>query len=234
MTEPAPESSPPVAAVAAIVAAVTGVALLVVGVVRLVDSIESAPSTTVPFVVSTVTVPPSTTLPATDGSSSTTDGSPVTTGAVSGDFVVVTDDTGTLSLEVPATWTDVSGLGWSFEGATVGLSVAASPDLGAWYNGWATPGVFVGVSTVSFDEFTPELTDFGGACRLAQAGGREYPGFTTVVEEWVECGDEGSEFVTALVWPSDYAWSGLIQLVTVDESSIALFDRLMTTLSHQR
>jgi hypothetical protein len=212
----------------ALVAGIVGSVLVVIGLVRVVGSIESgSPPDTVGFVTTTegTTAPPATAAPSTTTALTIDLG-----GSVS--FVTVEDESGHLSVEFPAEWTDTSGGGWSVDDRTVGVSVSAAIDRDAWYAGWGTPGAFLGISQVALDEFTPELGDFSGACRLADTGGREYPGYTTVVQEWVECGDEGSQFTTALVWPSTFEWSGLIQIVTLDGSATALLDRAVTTLRY--
>jgi hypothetical protein len=221
---PATPQSSRLAAIVAVLAALGGVVLVLVGFGRLVGSIEigGSPGTsafvTTPTTVSTSMVVPSTVTTTTD------------TGI--DPFVTVVDESGRLSVDFPEEWTDTSGGGWSVDDRVVGLSVSAAIDRDAWYSGWGTPGAFLGVSEVPLDEFTPELGDFASVCRLADAGGREYPGHTTVVQEWVDCGDEGSQFTTALIWPTNFGGSALLQVVTLDGTATALVDHAVATLSY--
>jgi hypothetical protein len=233
VAEPTRPQSPSLAAIVAIVAALAGVTLVVAGVVGVVGSIESTPTPNTVAFVTTTTPSPGTTVPSTSVPTSAPVTVPSSTVDGSVAFATVVDDSGRLSVEFPFDWTDVSGGGWTVDGGEVGVSVSAAIDRGAWYDGWGTPGAFLGISEVTLDEFTPELVDFAGACRLADAGGREYPGYTTVVQEWVECGDEGSQLTTALVWPSSFGWSGLIQIVSLDGTATSLLDHAIATLSYE-
>lgn len=222
-------------AVVALLAGVAGLALLAVGVVRLVGSMDgpSAASTTVGFVTTTTVEAPATTE-SSDTSETPATTEPVdTSGAPSGvDLVTISDDTGALSLSVPAAWDDRSGLAWSVDGEVVGISVGAAVDRNAWYEGWGTPGVFVGLTTVGPDVYTPELGEFGGTCVVGSTEDREYDGFSVVVQQWVDCGDAGSEFHVAMVWPDSLEYTALIQVVTLDGSGSDLVDTLVTTLRY--
>lgn len=94
------------------------------------------------------------------------------------------------------------------------------------------PGLFVGVTTVGPDVYTPEFGEFGGSCTFGSIDNRDYEGFTAAVQQWVGCGDEGSEFHVAMVWPDSFAYTALLQVVTLDGSGSALVDTLVNTLSH--
>ncbi|GAA2044776.1 hypothetical protein GCM10009819_34860 [Agromyces tropicus] len=61
----------------------------------------------------------------------------------SGGAVTVTDDTGAISVEVPASWSDVDGAAVTDAEGTVWESVSAAPDLAGYTGSWGTPGMTV-------------------------------------------------------------------------------------------
>ena len=206
-----------------------GIGLIIFGVVGLVRSIDldTTPTTAVSFVTTTTTTPsPTTTAVAVSSTTPAATFDP-------GEFVLLADDSGTFSVAMPAGWPDVAGSEWSVGGEIVGLSVSASTDRAAWYEGWGTEGAFVGVTTVEPEQFSPELGDFSAACTLGSTGNHEYPGFTAIIQEWSDCGDEGSSFRVALVWPTSFEYSALIQLVTIDRDGSSTLNHLITTLSYR-
>jgi len=58
----------------------------------------------------------------------------------------LSDDNETMSIEVPSEWGDVETGDWIVRGKTVGVFIAAAPDLGNFYASRANPGVFFGAS----------------------------------------------------------------------------------------
>lgn len=213
------------AAAVAVAAAVAGAVLVVVGVIRLIGQLEAgatAAQSSATFVTTTTSRP-------TDPMSTTAE--PEATSPLT-DLVTLSDETGAVSVSMPAEWDDVSGSAWSVDGTVVGLSIGASTDRSAWYEGWGTPGAFVGVTTVGPDVYSPVLGDFGGVCTLAATYDREYVGFTAVVQRWVDCGEEGSEFHVALVWPDSFEYAAMVQVVTVERSGAEVIDTLITTIRH--
>ena len=67
------------------------------------------------------------------------------------DYVSIIDDSGTITVDVPAEWAvDVIGASWNDAGEP---ALSASPDREAWTNTWTEPGVFIGVSRAALDEY---------------------------------------------------------------------------------
>lgn len=62
-------------------------------------------------------------------------------------YMRLTDDTGSLSIEVPTAWTDVGTGVWTVGGKALGVYIAAAPDLGSFNASRAEPGIFFGAST---------------------------------------------------------------------------------------
>lgn len=75
------------------------------------------------------------------------------TGTASG-YVAVTDDTGTISVEIPADWTEVDGSAWTYADTPIGVAISAAPSLQAFNESYNAPGMFFGASA--------EFAKYGG------------------------------------------------------------------------
>jgi hypothetical protein len=75
-------------------------------------------------------------------------GSSVAAAAQADKFVRVTNDTETMTIDVPNDWTDIDTGPWLYNGENVGFFIAAAPDLRKFDADLTGEGVFLGVSTV--------------------------------------------------------------------------------------
>jgi serine protease Do len=214
----------------AVIAAVGGATLLVLAVLGIVERIGSgddesaAPTTTFEF-------PAGTDAPA--GTTSTSAEPLITTTTVPkadpAGFDRISDDSGTLSIEVPRDWTDRSGRPWSIAGDDVGPALSAAPDLDAWYATWGTPGVFVGLA---IDAHQPELGDFSEPCtrgNQAPYGGGPLAG---TIQAWSGCGAEGGDFHEFVGGPDDGSYLVQIQLVSIDGDGLSQLDAILTSFTY--
>jgi len=205
--------------------AVAGVAALAVGLVLgvgdVIDRIREVGTTTVPVPGSTV--PPATTTSVAAATS--------TLATDPNDVMLVTDDTGRLSIVVPVAWSDVNGSDWDRAGTAVGIQVGAAPDLVAWQSGWGTPGVFVGVSdSVSLDE---AYGDWSDSCSERAADEDFSPvGMQGTMEVWTGCGSEGSTFLVGVAQPADASVVLVYQAVVLGDADRAAAEYVIATLSY--
>ena len=65
---------------------------------------------------------------------------------LSADYVRVTDDLETISMQVPSHWREIETGPWLIRGNRQGIFIAASPNLERYYASANEPGVFFGVS----------------------------------------------------------------------------------------
>lgn len=61
----------------------------------------------------------------------------------SGEYVSITDDSGSISLEVPVSWNQIDGAPITDTNGTIWDSVSAAPDLAGYQSTWSTPGVTI-------------------------------------------------------------------------------------------
>jgi serine protease Do len=201
----------------AVIAGLTGAALLVVAAVSVVGELGG-------------TTEDSRAL----SSTSSTTGPAVTTTSPAvafdpGRFGVVSDDSGTLSIEVPIEWGDMSGSGWVVDGRQIGPTVTAAPDIDAWYSSWDAPGVFVGVSTT---DFLPQTGDFSGICTTGKVDERSVGTLSGTVQTWSQCGGESNDFYVFAGGPADASYGVLVQLVSLDGTGFETLQRVLVTFSY--
>lgn len=85
-------------------------------------------------------------------------------------YVSITDDSGAISVNVPDSWTDVVSDDWVIDEADgpVGVALTAATDAQGLIDRWDVPGIFIGVSDVLAEEFSPadvvDAFDYADTC----------------------------------------------------------------------
>jgi serine protease Do len=87
------------------------------------------------------------------GSSGGTEGGTSGTTTDTG-YYQVTDDTGTIIVEVPTDWQEVDGSSWTYNDVPIGVAITAAPSIQDWIDYYDAPGVFFGASN--------EFAQYGG------------------------------------------------------------------------
>ena len=144
------------------------------------------------------------------------------------DIAALTDDSEAISVAAPAEWSDISGLPWEVDGAFVGPALAASPDLDAWFDGWETPGFFIGASSelgLSVEELLAEQ-DFSGACDYAGTDSYNDGFYIGLMDVWQNCGGAGSEFLVVVAEPPDGSYLVLVEIIQVTDADIGAADQI--------
>jgi serine protease Do len=147
------------------------------------------------------------------------------------EYSSITDDTGTLTMEVPVEWSDVNGTAWTQDDAEIGPALSASPDLDGFNNTWETPGVFFGVSdqlTMTVEEYLDSL-DFSESCTFDSRSDYSDGVYTGFYDLWTNCGDAGSSFVVIAAKPEDGSYMALVQVQVVGDADLDAVDRIMNT-----
>jgi len=75
-------------------------------------------------------------------------------GTTTGDWVLVTDDTGSISVEIPSYWVEGDGSPWIYGNETIGVAISAAPVLQDFSDYYNAEGVFFGAS--------PTFAQYGG------------------------------------------------------------------------
>ena len=151
--------------------------------------------------------------------------------AVSPDPVLsLVDDTGLLSVDVPATWTDASTAPAQLaDGAHA--RIVATPDQPAFYDTYTTPGLIYTGLDFNSDSVAgvTEQYDFAGEC--TDAGVEPYSDgyFAGSMQTWTGCDGTAARVVTIFASPRDRSFSaGLLIQVPTSADDVSLQTVLST------
>lgn len=148
------------------------------------------------------------------------------------EFVTVTDDTGVLSVDVPASWSDVLGYGVEYPDGTPWETVIASPSLQGFFDE-TSPGVLVATSA-QFAGSEPteflELTAEDLQSRCASAGTEDYAdGYYTGLSEVWQC-DSGAIYYVIAANSDDGTHFVRLSMSMFDEfDTTTALDRVLNT-----
>lgn len=118
------------------------------------------------------------------------------------ELVMVSDDSGKLSVQVPAAWSQVNGADFQDDRGNLIYDVTVSTDIQAFSDGWAVSGVAVSASTDALDDYTPDqvldILSQTAASGCTLDGTRQpYSDalYTGSYEHWMGCGGLNTDFV---------------------------------------
>lgn len=146
-------------------------------------------------------------------------------------YVSVTDDSGLLTLDVPAEWSDVDGSAWESDGQAIGLSVTAAPNLNDYYTTWTTPGVTFN-ATDQLDLTVDGLLDafdFGSDCTPGTRTEYSDSVYTGKYDVWSNCGGTDTLLVVLVAEPADQSYLALITVQVVTDADLDALDTIFNT-----
>lgn len=135
-----------------------------------------------------------------------------TTTAPATDLVTVTDDDGIVSVQVPASWSDVDGRNATDDFGNVIYDVTASPDIAAFRDTWTTPGVTVSASADALDDWTVDgildlysTAPMNAGCSIDGGTRQPYSDalYTGSYDYWVGCGGVNTDYVVIAATADD-------------------------------
>ena len=149
------------------------------------------------------------------------------------EYTEVTDEDEILVMQIPTTWTDVSGGGWYIDDELVGNTIIAAPDLDDFYNTWDTPGVFFGASAVLLDRMDPgdllDPTGFSDECTYDDRYDYEDAIYTGAYDVWLNCGGSDTGFVELEAYPASEDFVVLVQIQVVSDADLEALDTILAT-----
>ena len=148
----------------------------------------------------------------------------------------VTDDFGSITVEVPSDWADVDGSPWVDDGEVIGAGISAAASLDDFFSYWDEPGIFFGASD--------DLAQLGGYVQLLDIlrpdfmwdcdldGRYEYEDvlYRGRYDLFTNCGgNEGSLFMVLTAVPVDDPTDYLILLEVqiVNDADLEAVDRIL-------
>ena len=148
----------------------------------------------------------------------------------------VTDDFGSITVEVPSEWVDVDGSPWVDDGEVIGAGISAAANLDDFFSYWDEPGIFFGASddlaqlggyVQLLDILRP---DFIGSCDLDGRYDYEDILYRGKYDLFTNCGGSaGSLFMVLTAVPIDAPTEFLILLEVqiVNDGDLEAVDRIL-------
>lgn len=160
---------------------------------------------------------------------------PLEAGSSYSGFTQVSDDSGTISVEIPNEWTSVDGAPITLEGGGQWANLTASTNVQAYNETWNTPGVSI-TAAAAADVDADLATVLGqfsegalGAC--TDDGQQPYDDgmYTGLIQYLSNCGGTGASAVYIAASPADASFVVLVQAQMVTEADLAALDQIVAT-----
>jgi len=146
-----------------------------------------------------------------------------------GEYVVVNDDSGLLSVEVPAAWNDVDGSEGLF-----GPDIIASTDVQAWVQTYDVSGLEFQATGIETNQTTDEIltaVSGGQAGQCTSLGRQPYadPVYTGVSEVFEDCGGTETDFAWVAFEPADQGYHGVLGVQITQQADVEALERALAT-----
>ncbi|MCG8347202.1 MAG: trypsin-like peptidase domain-containing protein [Chloroflexales bacterium] len=151
------------------------------------------------------------------------------------EYYTFSDDTNSLSVEIPSAWSDTSFGTWldSDQEVEGGIALSAAPSLSGFLESWTTPGMFLGASRPLAQQIgAAELLDnnnFSDSCTYD--GRQEYSDslYTGLYDVWKDCGGTETVFLVVAFAPQDNSFLGLVEVQVVTDADLEALDHILDT-----
>jgi hypothetical protein len=154
------------------------------------------------------------------------------------DYHVVSDDSGSISVELPSEWADVNGRSWESEGERIGVGLSAAPDLEQFTSPsiWTVPGIFVGVASRpdavgGINAYLGRET-YDEECEKDERTELSDLPWTGRYDAWRSCGGTQTSFYVIAAKPKEGQDKLLlvVRAQVVSRADLAVIDRVFSTL----
>lgn len=141
------------------------------------------------------------------------------------DFFTVSDDSGIVRVNVPKSWSDVSGTQLTNSDGVVFYNVTASPDLASWQSGWTIPGVSVSStqdpSIVIADLINGTINGVGAECDAPETGDYDDGVYVGTYVYFTNCGGVDTDYLSIVAQDAaqTHVIVASIQMVSADDKS---------------
>lgn len=160
----------------------------------------------------------------------------LTEGEVDGDVQTVTDDSQSLQIQIPSSWTDIDGAPFKDPTGQEWASIVGTPNADGFHGGWDTPGTqVVMLPTSNLKDAQPVLDLYtklvkSGGCEAA--GGDEYSdaAHTGVYELFSNCGPEGAGYIIVTLQATDSSYVAVVGVQANSEDDLAVVDLVLGSL----
>jgi serine protease Do len=146
-----------------------------------------------------------------------------------GEYVSVSDDSGFLTVDVPAAWSDVDG-----RAGTFGPDVTASTDVQAFFQTYDVSGLEFQATDIQTNQTPDEVltaVSQGQASQCTSLGRQDYsdPLYTGRSEVFQDCAGTETDFVWLAFEPGDLSFHGVVGVQITNEADIEALERALDT-----
>lgn len=151
------------------------------------------------------------------------------------EYVVITDDTGAIQVEVPAEWSDVDGAPYTDADGNAVTDVRAASSLDEFHSLWTTPGMIFSASSDWAATTTPEalldpfVTSAEGQCEYAGRFDYADPAYTGQYDVFTSCGDALATYVVVAAQPPGGEFLLLVQVQANSDRDFDALDRILAS-----
>lgn len=142
------------------------------------------------------------------------------------DYVIVTDDSDSISVEVPAQWSDVDGTV-----SEIGPSLVAAPSIQEFDQTGDVPGVRITASQEVGADLEALLDQVAQNEDCTSQGREDFetPFYSGRLEFFSDCGDTGAGFVTLAALADDGSFTVVVAMQAVTRADLEALDRIINT-----
>jgi serine protease Do len=152
----------------------------------------------------------------------------------SGEFTSISDDSSTITVEVPIEWSDVDGTPITLDDGTEIKNVSAAPDLSAFFGNWSSPGLSLSVTTTegAADDLLDELIS-GATSECTDSGRDDYDDGLYIgrIQYYSSCGGTDAATIGIAASPPEGGFTALVIVQLASSNDITVLDQIIQTFT---
>jgi serine protease Do len=152
-----------------------------------------------------------------------------------GEYVIITDDTGAVQVEVPAEWADVDGAPYTDDAGNSIVDVRASSDLSAFASSWDVPGMILSASSDLIQSYDVNgyldtfVSGLEGTCTYERRSPYSDPAYEGAYDYFTDCGGVGATYVVVAAAPPDGSFLIVVQVQANQDRDFEALDRILAS-----
>jgi serine protease Do len=150
------------------------------------------------------------------------------------DFVAISDDSGAIVVEVPASWVEIDGSPWLDQGTVIGGQLLAAPSIDGYSNTYDTPGIQIlasyDLAGSTMDELL-DFFDFSDDCTVGSRSDYEDPVFTGRFDIYTDCAGQGTVIAVVAAEPADQSFAVIIIGQAITDADLEALDHVLDTFN---
>lgn len=145
------------------------------------------------------------------------------------EYIIVEDDSGTITVSVPTVWSDVVGSPTDLGDGNASPTLIASPSIADYNATWSTPGMEFLASPTLTQFSSAELLDLAAPSECVSQGRSDYDDgfFVGQFEVFTDCGGTGTQLYVVASTSSDGSYGVLVAVQVVSDADLEALDSIL-------